>query len=1596
MVVQQIAVLSLLIIQVISAPTGCIESCDTYFKQYETSGHFNDHGLQTASQLQGPEFSKPGTWTEHNDYNVDNGHGKVHEERGQYVAGPKTVRYYKKNYSSSYSTKYGGGLSDVEQQNSNYRQGIPVFNIMQSNSGRIYDQVAHSELSAQQERYNTMHSQQRLQSTIRSGVQSERLEDFGEHIGDSQVLQHGLSNSNTQHSQVPYYPDTQPGNWSKVDSYKTDGGHGRVYTVEGQYVTGPKRVRYYTKNYTSSYSSHGGIPDTVGVGVEDIQKEIDKLHREIGVQTVGSSDTANINRYDQSILQNVNSNRYGNRNNYESSSSLIHNEQQLRQPASERVIIRNPSQSSYETNSHSTYEKHEGHAAVIQPVRQLIIPTPGYTPVLNTGSSTHSRNVFNTATSQQQTDNMQEAEYLNTHQSGLDQSRMFSDHLGQSGYNQNSAIQSGTGQSAHHKEHWSHTSHTKETSVPQYSTGISHSSGHNMQHSSNQYDSLHGTHQTLQQDNYFNKETKFNSGHQTHLGKLVSGVLDLGTAGDTVDCAYGSQYDHHSSQYQMKYKRGIKDDQEEDDTFQQHTQQSYQPWKPGSTNEHLEDLTQQTNQEEDLTQQTSGKLEFGQTTQQSYQPWRQHSANQQYEDYTQQVSAHDDLTQQTSGKLEFGQDSQQTYQPWKLDSASQHSVDLTQQTSKYDDFTQQTSGKLEVDQESQQSYQPQWPGRNKNSEDYTQQVGAHDDFTQQTSGKLELEQQSHQIWKPDSANKQEDHDDLTQQTSGKLEFGQQSHQPWKPSSANQEVDDLSQQTTGKLEFGQHSSRPSKLTNADQVDDLTQQTSDHDDLTQQTSEKLEFGQHSSRPWRLTNADQVDDLTQQTSDHDDLTQQTSGKLEFGQQSHQPWKLSSANQEVDDLTQQTTGKLEFGQHSSRPSKLTNADQVDDLTQQTSDHDDLTQQTSDHDDLTQQTSDHDDLTQQTSGKLEFGQHSYQPWKPSSANQEVDDLSQQTTGKLEFGQHSSRPSKLTNADQVDDLTQQTSDHDDLTQQTSDHDDLTQQTSDHDDLTQQTSGKLEFGQHSYQPWKPSSANQEVDDLSQQTTGKLEFGQHSSRPSKLTNADQVDDLTQQTSDHDDLTQQTSEKLEFGQHSYQPWKPSSANQEVGDLTQQTHDHDDLTQQTSGKLEFGQHSSQLWKLTNVDQVDDLTQQTGSHDDFTQQTSGKLQFGQHSYQPWKPSSANQEVDDLTQQTRGHDDLTQQTSGKLEFGQESQHSYHVWQPDNAGQYSEDLTQQTGMSDDFTQQSGKLEFGQQSQVDVHQIDQGSTSHIPKPAGKPKPRSRYSRVGSVESDGSNVRNLEMRGDQAVQNSNKNNSGNLNQQSAINAYNIEGENGDQVNWLHKSNDATVGLQWHYTYHPSDQRQFVQQTDRKDKENLQQQMSQIKFSDLQQTREQEESQDVRLMDNVYQQSSNQYNEASHPYVQSQTYASGQTTKFDEDSQQTSDIMNEQKHIRSSIGEHQLEPRILEAYGGGPYDGSHNGDIYHGVTLSPSATLPPIIGADPWDIREKPSETTPPPMPVEPLITDYPTEESTPPPSFWSKLGYKITNTFGKAKEKARNIFG
>nr|XP_033192795.1 uncharacterized protein LOC117158236 isoform X3 [Bombus vancouverensis nearcticus] len=1694
MVAQSIVILSLLITYALCAPTGCIESCISYVKQYQTQ---TSGGLsQTASHLQGLDYSKPGTWSEHNDYDIDNGHGKVHEERGQYVTGPKTVRYYRKNSSSSYSTGYPNGeiLSDFEYQNN--RHGIHLPNTQEVfNSHNTYNQMGNSE-SVAQHKYNKIQSQQHTRSSYTKG---ERLEDLGEYSGRSQVIPQSTSNLHTQSLQEPYHFNGQHGNWSTVDSYKTDGGRGHVFEEEGQYVSGPQKVRYYKRNYTSSYSSSDGIPipKITKIGMHDIHQKLEKIEKEIGqefkhistAEAVGSTNIgqAHISSHDLSIdnMHNINNNNYRRQHNHRNSLPMTHNEEQHSSDIrNEHLPYRNPYQNTYGTNSYSTYERHEEYAQKLQPTSQLINPTSGYTSVLNTGNSGYNRNIYSGSTSQQQTDNYQQAEMLDAHQSRqIAQTQTFLDNLRNNAQSQSSGIQSGMQGVSHYKEHWN-ASHTKEVSIPQHTTDISHMNQHSLQYNNNQYDNRHNLHQGIQQqDSYLHqfKEGGFTRGKKM-LDKLISGV-------DTVDCDYNSQYTQSTSQYSRKYKRhakyGKQDEVQQtqnkyinDDLtqqtsgkleFGQDSQQSYQPWKPQSDNQQLQDFTQKTGESDYLTQQTSGKLEFGQDSQQSYQPWKPQGADQQLEDFTQKTGESDDLTQQTSGKLEFGQDSQQSYQPWKPQGADQQLGDFTQKTGESDDLTQQTSGKLEFGQDSQQSYQPWKPqGADQQLGDFTQKTGESDDLTQQTSGKLEFgqdSQQSYQPWKPQAADQQlgdftqktGESDDLTQQTSGKLEFGQDSHQsyqPWKRYSVNHHTenltqkagrsDDFTQQTSGKLKLDQESQQSNKPWNLhntiQQLEDLIQKTKESDDLTQQTPGNTEFDQElqkSDKPWNIySTIQQLEDFIQKTRESNDFIQQTFGNVEFGQETqksdkslniystiHQLEDLIQKTTESDDFTQQTSGKLEFSQESQQSQKTWNL------------HDTIQQL----EDLIKKTRESNDPTLQSSEKVEFDQNSQQPhdsWKPQSASQQLEDFTQktgkfdvftqQTSGQLEFGQDSQQSFQSWKPESA-------------SQQLGD---FTQKTGESDDLTQQTSGKLEFGQdsqQSFQPWKPERASQQLgdfaqktgesDDLTQQTSGKLEFDQDSQQsylPWKPQGADQqLEDFTQKTGESDDLTQQTSGKLEFGQdsqQSYQPWKPQGADQQLGDFTQKTGEFDNLAQQTSGKLEFGpdsQQSYQPWKPQGADQqLGDFTQKTGESDDFTQQTSGKLEFGQdsqQSYQPWKPQAADQQLGDFTQKTGEFDDLTQQTSGNLEFGQESEQSFPTWHPNVRDQKWGHLTQQTSAQPE--------------------------DDLPKPAEKPKPRSRYSRRWStvntqvsnqdmyninnqnnlnlnagdtdapniyelppqvnVEGDKDNIRRQSTRGDQGQD---KDVSKKLSQQAGSSGYDVEGGNVDQVNWLHKSNDATVGLQWHYTYHPSDQRQFVQQTDQKNKEDLQQRSIQTQFSNLQQNPKQEE-QIKYIVDNSDQQES---------HWQPQNYANEQGIKSVRkpfryiqlenklmSDQQKRENENLQKHVETASSEPKLQPRILEVYGGGQYDPTHSGDIYSGVTINPSATLPSTSNTDPWDIREKPeimvttTELTMPPLPVEPLNTND-TNEPPRPSSLWTRIGHKITTTFDKAKEKARNIFG
>ncbi|KAK1136045.1 hypothetical protein K0M31_000614 [Melipona bicolor] len=1573
MMVHNIASLFLLITYASSAPSGCIESCTSYLKQHQTqiSGD-----LQTASHLQGLDYSRPGTWSEHNEYNVDNGHGKVHEERGQYITGPKTVRYYKKNYSSSYSTRYPNSeiFPDFEYESNKHGVHLPTIQEV-SNSQNTYNQMDNSE-SVGQYKYNKIQNQQHTQSSYtKSNVQNERLEDLGQYSGNSQVVQQSASNLNTQISRKPYDTNTQSGNWSSVNSYKTDGGRGRVFEENGQYVSGAQKVRYYKKNYTSSYSSSGGIPipEVTKTGIQDIQQEMEKFHKEIGkgfnqmstADVIGSSNIGQtyVNTHDLSTdnIHNTNSDNYRRQNSWSSSSAAHTEEQHSSHITNDHLPYRNPYQNTYDGNSYSTHKKHEEYVQKLQPINQLINPTSGYTSVLNTGNSGYNRNTFSGSTLQQQTDNFQQAEMLDAQQSRISQTQTFLDNLRNSAQSQSSAIHSSMPGVSHYKEHWSARSHTKETSIPQHSIDITHTNQQSDQYTNNQYDNRHNLYQGMQQrDNYLHQSKE--SGKKMLLQKLVTGS-------DIVDCDYNS---HSNAQYQTKYKRSAKYDKQ--DEVQTHsnvnddfTQQTGEFDDFTQQTGEFDDFTQQTGEFGDVTQQTSGKPEFNQESQ-LYQSWTPYTVNQQSEDITQQTTEYDDLTQQTSGKLEFGQQSQ-FYQSSKPHNTNQQLEDFTQKTGEHNDFTQQISGNLELGQESQQSNQS-WTTHTANQklEDSIQQTGEFDDLTQQTSKKLEFGEESEQFsqpWKLHIANqklddftqKTREYDGLTERTSGKLEFGQQSQQDWVPHTANEQIG-LTQQT-GKF------------------DDLTQQTGKFDDLTQQTGK-------------------FDDLTQQTGKFDDLTQQT-GKL-------------------DDFTQQT-GKF------------------DDLTQQTGEFDDLTQQTGKLYDLTQQTGEFDDLTQQTSRNHELQQESqqfYQLQKPHTSNQELDDLTektrkyddltQQTSGKVEFGQQSQHQSwdLQSTIQQLENLIQKTKESVNLAQQsfnqeTQSHhswnlhntiqqlEDLIQKTRKSDDFTQQTSGKLEFGQQSqqsYQPWISHTADQEIEDFTQkigelndftqQTSGNFELGEdsqlHQSQKPHISNQE-LDALTEKTRKYDDFTQQNSGKVEFGQQSqqsYQAWDLQSTIQQLEDLIQKTKEFDNIAQQSFS--DETQQSHQSWNLHNtIQQLEDLIQKTRKSDDFTQQTSGKLEFGQESqqfYQSEKPYSVNQQLDSFTQKTES-DDITQQSPGKLMFGQESEQSFSTWKPS---------------------------LSQKSEIFVQPGD-----NLPKPAEKPKPRSRYSRLGStvnpqlpnqnqrninltagnvnvyelppevnIEHDIGNDKNQNIRGDQGQ---GKDVSNTLKPQTESSIY----DNVDPVNWLHKSNDATVGLQWHYTYHPSDRRQFVQQTDQKNKESLQQQTTQGQFSNLQQNFDQE-TQNKYIIENSQQESQNYASEQGIKSVRKPFRYIQQENKLVSNQQITEDG-NLQKHTET-----ELKPRILEVYGGGQYDPAHSEDIYSGITVNPSATLPPESNTDAWDIREIPittTELTPPPPPVEPLdIND--TTETPRRLSVWSRIGHKITTTFDKAKEKARNIFG
>uniref|UniRef100_A0A6V7KUP3 Uncharacterized protein n=1 Tax=Bracon brevicornis TaxID=1563983 RepID=A0A6V7KUP3_9HYME len=253
-----------------------------------------------------------------------------------------------------------------------------------------------------------------------------------------------------------------------------------------------------------------------------------------------------------------------------------------------------------------------------------------------------------------------------------------------------------------------------------------------------------------------------------------------------------------------------------------YTQQT-QGFDQSGFSQQTQDLSQQTQGFEDLTQQQTighhgrrpaGGLEIGDLNGSSQQNDYHRGYTQQTEDLTQQTQGFEDLTQQQSfGSLQSGSLHQQVQKPDHFGGFTQQTQDLTQQTQGFEDLTQQQSfGNLQSGSLHQQVQKPDhFGGFTQQTQDLTQQTQGFEDLTQQQSfGNLQSGNLHQQIQKNDHfGGYTQQTQDLTQQTQGfedlvqqqtvgQLQLGQQpqnhdfgysNQQGW-----NQQVQDFSQQT----------------------------------------------------------------------------------------------------------------------------------------------------------------------------------------------------------------------------------------------------------------------------------------------------------------------------------------------------------------------------------------------------------------------------------------------------------------------------------------------------------------------------------------------------------------------------------------------------------------------------------------------------------------------------------------------------------------------------------------------------------------------------------------------------------------------------------
>ncbi|XP_074099463.1 uncharacterized protein LOC141527736 [Cotesia typhae] len=1043
---------------------------------------------QLQSSRLNVNFDHPGNWTDHKDYRTPDGAGQVHEEAGQLVNGGAQVRYYKKNYAATYGT----GSNNLGLDHNLNSESL------------LRDDLLHSRNLGVQSVQNYGHEQSHLDSS--RFQESSNTQLYNDRVN-------GASNDN----------------WSRFNTYGVDGGRGKVYEEEGQYTQGPAKVRYYKKNYTSSYSATGsGTPLVVPIitDVTNLESQAQQLESQLNQlsrdsqhsQSIHSDNSARQTGYGQVYTQNNYPQHYDRplttEQRYEHSSRQ---QQTVKSGGSGYIPVQPVTHFNYvipdtelenvgtsQLTNQQTVQTQQTHRTEIDETHHNqqvggIVRVPLHRNNYGSNSNTYR-------------EDSRRQETLTAEQALRNQLR---DNI------QYAAVQDVPTHSGRHvEEHWeSNSRHRVESTIPHHIETVP--IGGDL------------THQRISQGlGYSNQATHVPGGssstyqHHEQFGSSGSyrvGAIDQGH--QHTDCSTpGREF----VQASKRHKRDIEFEQQRESIGgypysgygQSHERHPYQD---NDRHRHHGDGFEQ----------NSGIDNYYQNQEHSHQDHRHHG--QDYSQYNQErgreYSGYEQQNYEQQSHRDdhrhkhYGQDYSQRYRrdeyhhqdhdhksheghPHQDDDSHRH---LTRDN----DFDKNGGHSHDHRSHDGNSHQDNDHHRHSEGEHRYKREKRYENFDQQTNAGF---------------------GDLSQQTTGEFDFGQNTE---KLTLGKQTIENLNQEAQGvdlwhkqaaNLEFGQQTEDLSQQTHnfdfGQQTEDLSQQAHKFDDLSHHQSNSHEFDRryHKLEIGNLEFGQQTQDSSQQSHKFDDFHlplrpvgghelgqhhhELETGNLEFGQQTED---LSQQTHKFDDLSHHQSGTHEFDHHHHKleTGNLEFGQQAEDLSQQTHNFE-FGQHT---EDLSQQTHKLDDFNHHQAGTHEFAQHHHEL----------------ETGNLKFGQ------------QTEDLSQQTHKLDNFNH----HRVRTHEFGQHHHELE--SGNLEFGQ-------------QTEDLSQQTHN-FEFGQH------------TEDLSQQTHKLDDFSQHQSENHEFAQHHNQLHTGNlEFGQKTEDLSQQTHKFDEFSQHQSGNHNLGQHDNHL----------------------------------------------------------------------------------------------------------------------------------------------------------------------------------------------------------------------------------------------------------------------------------------------------------------------------------------------------------------------------------------------------------------------------------------